>query len=163
MSIKILDIQLPREKEHLQKCIDAFNELCDKGLYPDVLDYSPFELYNATRGKISISTWKEFLLDPVITNWYSTERTLMLRQQVNKLIKEAGTSKSTASAQTLTTLLKQLNETESQNTGDTKFVYTFVPITQQERKNPIINVDENIPNSIRDAIQIIQRNPNKRN
>ena len=88
MGVAILDITLPREKAHLQKCVDLFNDLCEQGFYPDILDYTPFDFYQKTNGKVSISTWKEFLLDNIISNWYSTERTLMLRQQVNKLIKE---------------------------------------------------------------------------
>lgn len=156
MGLGILDVTFTNEKEHLNECVKKFNELCEQGMYPSILEWTPFELFMKSPG-VSTSKWKEFLLEPTIVNWYASERKLLLQSQVNKLIREAGTSRSTASAQALGTLLKQLNETETTDSS-TIFVYTFVPLTEQERKAPNVNVNNNIPDSIKNSVQIIKRN-----
>ena len=155
----ILNIKLPKEKEYLQPCVNAFNTLCERGLYPSIIKYSYFELYKAYPD-IDVSLWKEFQLDPNVNAWYTSERQLALKTQVSKLIDEAGSSKSTASAQTLNTLLKQVNEMEESTTNQQIIVYMSVPMTENERKAQNVQSLSKIPDAIGDAIQTIKRRTN---
>lgn len=150
----MMEIKFEKEKEYLNKCVDAFNTLCERDLYPSILEFTPFDLY-MHYPQISITLWKTFLLDPAISKWYAEERVLILRSQVNKLIREAGSSKSTASAQALSTLLKQLNE-QTETSSNTIIIYNFIPLTEEEMKGPIPNENKDVPSAIGDAIQIIE-------
>lgn len=150
----MLDIKFTKDKEYINKCVDAFNLLCEQGEYPEILEYTPFDLF-VKYPNVSITLWKKFLLEPAILDWYASERKLLLQSQVNKLIREAGSSKSTASAQALSTLLKQLNETEDRN-NNTYIIYNFIPVTEEELKDPLVNVTETIPSTIRDSIKVIE-------
>ena len=152
----MMEIKFEKEKEYLNKCVDAFNLLCERDLYPDILEFTPYDLYTH-HPQISITLWKTFHLDPTISKWYAEERVLILRSQVNKLIREAGSSKSTASAQALSTLLKQLNE-QTETSGSAIIIYNFIPLTEEEKKGPIPNENKDVPSAIGDAIQVIQDN-----
>lgn len=149
----------PTEK-HLNDCVKAFNELCECGQYPKILQYTHYQLAEMSSCP-DVNAWKQFLLHPKIKEWYQSERLINLNSQIQKLIDEAGSSHSTAAAQTLNTLLAQQKQMEEAQQNKTIIVYNFVPLTPEEEGNPNINVVQNIPDGIRRAIRRVDGNTDK--
>lgn len=148
LTIKFTD---PTE-QHLNKCVTAFNELCECGQYPKILQYTHYQLAENSSFP-DVNAWKQFLLHPKIKEWYQSERLINLNSQIQKLMDEAGTSHSTAAAQTLNTLLAQQKQMEESTQNKTIIVYNFVPLTEEEEGDPNINVLQDIPDGIRRAIR----------
>lgn len=153
-----LEIKFTEKDElELNDCVDKFNDMCDLGMYPQILEWSHYELSNKS-GLPKPTLWKRFLLNPKIKEWYATERQIQLNSTVQKLISTAGTSNSTATVQTLNTLLAQQRAMEEQGFQAPIIIYNFIPITEQERKSGRINEVRDIPSGIERAIRKVERN-----
>lgn len=148
---------IEKDELELNECVEKFNEMCDLGMYPQLLQYSHYDLSNKS-GLPKPTLWKRFLLNPKIKEWYATERQIQLNTTIQKLISEAGTSNSTAMVQTLNTLLAQQKSMEEQGFQAPIIIYNFIPITEQERKSGRINEVRNIPSGIERAIRKVERN-----
>lgn len=153
-----LEIKFTEKDElELNDCVNEFNDMCDLGMYPQILEWSHYELSNKS-GLPKPTLWKRFLLNPKIKEWYATERQIQLNSTVQKLISTAGTSNSTATVQTLNTLLAQQRAMEEQGFQAPIIIYNFIPITEQERKSGRINEVRDIPSGIERAIRKVERN-----
>lgn len=153
-----LDIVFTEKDEiDLNKCVEEFNSLCEMGLYPKLLEFTHYEL--STKSSLpNPNLWKRFLLNPKIKEWYTTEKQILLNSTVQQLIRSAGSSNSTATVQTLNTLLAQQRAMEEQGYQAPVIIYNFIPITEQERKSGRINEVNNIPSGIERAIRKVERN-----
>lgn len=153
-----LEIKFTEKDElELNDCVNEFNDMCDLGMYPQILEWSHYELSNKS-GLPKPTLWKRFLLNPKIKEWYATERQIQLNSTIQKLISTAGTSNSTATVQTLNTLLAQQRTMEEQGFQAPIIIYNFIPITEQERKSGRINEVKDIPSGIERAIRKVERN-----
>jgi len=160
-NIKAMDIQLSSNEQHLQHLVDEFNRLCiEEAHYPDILSWDHYELFLRSNGTTP-QEWKNFRLNPKVKQWYDEEQDLQLRSKLMKLLGEMGDAKSTGQAQTLSALLKQVSDRDKVDTS-TKYIYSFVPLTIDEEKNPNINILDSIPPEIADAIQTIGPRTNKK-
>lgn len=148
---------IEKDELELNSCVDEFNDMCDLGMYPQILEWSHYELSNKSRLP-KPTLWKKFLLNPKIKEWYATERQIQLNSTIQKLISTAGTSNSTATVQTLNTLLAQQRTMEEQGFQAPIIIYNFIPITEQERKSGRINEIRDIPSGIERAIRKVERN-----
>lgn len=149
-----LDITFIEDEAKLNECVRTFNTLCEQGLYPDLLEYTHYDLAKCSNlGNPNL--WKEFLLNPKIKEWYQTERQILLTSEVQKLIRTASKSGSTATVQTLNTLLGQLKTMEGASNNQKIIVYNFIPLTEEERRNPLIHEPNAIPPGIRRAVRIV--------
>lgn len=150
----ILDIEF--EDEILQECARVYNEIAETQ-YPDILEFTHMDLYIHSHKRISPSVWKKFLLHEKVLDWYDEERRIQINNKANKLIKQIGTSNSTAQAQGLTTLLNQINRQDDSKESNQFIIYNFIPLNQEEAKNPNVNTVQSVPNQIRNAIQSINK------
>lgn len=155
--IKLIDIQLNTNEQHLQHLIDEFNRLCTEGNYPSILSWDHYTLFVKSNGTTP-QEWKEFRLNPKIKQWYEDEQNLQLQSSLMKLLQEVGDGRSTGQAQTISAMLNQLNKLEKQE-STVKYIYSFVPLTKEEALNPDVRILQDIPTEIRDAIQVIQTRP----
>lgn len=153
-----LDIVFTEKDDlELNECVKEFNDMCEIGMYPMLLEYTHYDLANKSRLP-KPTLWKRFLLNPKIKEWYATEKQIQLNSTVQKLISTAGTSNSTATVQTLNTLLAQQRTMEEQGFQAPIIIYNFIPITEQERKSGRINEIRDIPSGIERAIRKVERN-----
>ena len=161
LDLRILPIDFTDDEKHLNKLVSEFNRLAQSINMETILEMSHYEL--AKISKIpSPSLWKEFLLNPKIKNWYQSERALFLNSQVQKLIKTAPESHSTGAVQALNSLLNQQKLLEEAQENKTIIIYNSIPLTTEERKNTLINVNKNIPSGIRRAITYINEPDNNK-
>jgi hypothetical protein len=154
--MEFLDIVFTEKEElEINEAVKEFNKLCECGEYPKLLRYTHYEL--AQHSDLpDTKIWKRFLLHPKIKEWYQNERQIQLNSRIQQLMDEAGTSKSTAAAQTLNTLLQQQKLMEESSQNKTIIVYNFIPLTEAEKGNPNINVLQTIPEGIKGAIRNIK-------
>ena len=150
-----LDITFIEDEKELNKCVEDFNDLCDQGQYPEILEWTHYEL--AKRSNTPDTTlWKKFLLNPKIKDWYQSEKQILLNAEVQKLIRTAAKSGSTATVQTLNSLLAQQKTMEEQTDNKKIIIYNFIPLTDEEKKDENIHENKNIPAGIRRAITIVK-------
>lgn len=154
----ILDIEF--EDEELQECVLVYNEIAET-LYPDILQLNHVELYLQSAKRISPTIWKKFLLNEKIQDWYAQERKIIMGNKVDKMINEIGKNHSTAQMQGLSTLLGQINRDEGNRESNEIIIYNFIPLTEEEAKNPNVKILQNVPNQIRNAIQTINKSIKK--
>jgi hypothetical protein len=149
-------LNLTKEEEKILKPqIDDFNRLCLEGNYPEILSWNHYDLHkNSILENSTPQLWKIFLVHPKIKQWYSEEQDLQLRITFSKILQDITDGKSTGQAQTISAILNQLNKTDKQESQNF-FIYQFVPLTEFEKENPNVKILENVPNEIRDAIQVI--------
>lgn len=157
-----LDITFIEDEKELNKCVEEFNDLCDQGQYPEILEWTHYEL--AKRSNLPDTTlWKKFLLNPKIKDWYQSEKQILLNAEVQKLIRTAAKSGSTATVQTLNSLLAQQKSMEEQTDNKKIIIYNFIPLTEEEKKDENIHENKTIPAGIRRAITIIKDETNNSN
>lgn len=149
-----LDITFVEDEKDLNKCVEDFNDLCDQGQYPEILEWTHYELAKRSNTP-NPNLWKKFLLNPKVKDWYQSEKQILLNAEVQKLIRTAAKSGSTATVQTLNSLLAQQKSMEEQNDNKKIIIYNFIPLTEEEKKDPLINENKTIPSGIRRAITII--------
>lgn len=158
--MEFLNIKFTEKDElELNEAVKAFNTMCECGEYPKLLRYTHYELAQYSELP-DPRIWKRFLLHPKIKEWYQSERQINLNSKIQQLMDEAGTSKSTAAAQTLNTLLQQQKLMEESSQNKTIIVYNFIPLTDEEKGNPNINVLQTIPEGIKSAIRHIKGDSN---
>lgn len=149
---RMLDINFV--DKDMQLCLEKFNELCTT-YYPDIKEWDHNELHAMCR-EIPPYKWRRFLLQEKVKEWYRDEQNIELRKKAAHLIKNAEKN-NTAQQATLNNILTQLNKQEN-NDNKTLIIYNcFTPLSKDEEENPNVNKIQDIPDSIKDAIQIIKK------
>lgn len=74
--------------------------------------------------------WKLFLMEPDVANYINTEINIIKNAELNKMLKDIGSSKSVGQAQLMVALSK-LNEGTAQKDGPI-FIYTYVPLSPDQ-------------------------------
>ncbi len=147
-----------RTEEKLLNAVLVFNQIY-KELPDTITELSYYELYQEAQERgheVSLIDWKNFYTDRRVQQWYDDELHLTIQSRLQKLSKQAGTDKSTATQQTLTALLKHVGD-NSQSMEDNKiFVVQFVPLTKTEEQIENVEVLKNIPEEIADALTIYE-------
>ena len=147
-----IDITLDDTEQHLKPIIEEFNELCAVH-YPVILRMTHYELAKLGDQKFSIATWRDFLTNPKISEWYTKERDIIVRSKILKMLDEIDKTKSTAIASSLSALLKQEQDNSKKGQSTTKYIYSFIPLTEMEKKAPNVRILETIPRHINNALE----------
>lgn len=115
-------------QEQYQKCESIFTKLGEEGLF-----MSQYELARNTDEK-DPQVWKQFLMDPKISDYISSEMTLIRTATMNKMVNNAAGSNSVGQSQLLNALSK-LDEKEQIKDGPT-FIYSYVPLNNEQKEAP---------------------------
>lgn len=102
---------------------EAFNELG-----ADALHMTHYSLAEAT--EFSAQQWKEFLLDPRVSDAFQDELELITRIKIRSVLENTDNMNNTAQAQLVNTLLSKSKKRETRE-GPT-FVYCYIPLNSQE-------------------------------
>lgn len=121
-------IALPNAPEHIQKMRDYYEQH-----EPDVFYKNHWELAKDTG--ISAPEWKQFLMLPAVAEYITQELNLLVENQRRAILKDLNKNqRSVGTAQILNALDKVISG------GDTRsgpaFIYTYVPLNEQERNAP---------------------------
>ena len=145
------------KEETLLNTVLVFNQLY-KEMPTTITDLSYYELYDKAKKEheIPLLDWKMFYTDRRVQAWYAQELELTINSRLQKLAKQAGTDKSTATQQTLTALLKHVGDSSGAPEDNKIFVVQFIPLTNVEEHIENVKIIDNIPKEIADAITIYE-------
>ena len=146
------------KEETLLNTVLVFNQLYKE--FPNTItEKTYYELYELTKEQhqISLIDWKNFYSDHRVQAWYSQELELTINARLQKLSKQAGTDKSTATQQTLTALLKHVDSGKETIDDNKIFVVQFIPLTNVEEHVKNVKTLQNIPEEISNGITVYER------
>ena len=150
-----ISLNLSEQEKKMKQTLIEYNNLCDEHM-PEILKWSHIELFNASADKtLTILDWKSFLMDSRVQAWINDEIYLIMRSKTVSLLDKLGDDRSTATVQALTALMKSTTE-EANKIDDGKiFIYSFMPLTNEERRLNNAQVLNSIPDEVRLALQHI--------
>ena len=134
-----------------------FNELSELH-YPDMLEWNHYDFWQKSNKYFNPIDWKTFRLDRRVNEWYEQELMLIAQQKAFKLFRKAGDNKSVGEAQALTQTMSFLKDGKPKRNKQTKIVYCFVNLSQNEEAAKNVKVIENIPIEIENALTRYNRN-----
>ena len=150
-----MSLTLSSKEDKLKKALIAYNQLCEHNM-PNILQWTYIDLYNACQDKsITRQDWRNFLTDSRVQNWINEETQIIMKTKQLKLLETLGTDRSTATAQALNILVKA-NENDSNKIDDGKiFIYSFMPLTNEEKRLNNVQILRAIPDEVKSALQYI--------
>lgn len=158
----MINIKLKPGEQILEELISAYNSMYTLQ-YPQILAMNHFELYQLSGRLHTVQDWKNFLMEPRLQNYFNDEQDLLVRNKISKLLSGIGDNNSTAQAQGLRDLMNQQKEKENSRNDETKFIYTFIPLSEQEEQNPNVNILQSIPDVIKEALYDIRQGTGNKN
>lgn len=132
---KFIDIKFKENETDLKDLQDLYN-----GIGKDALFMSHYELAERT-GESPIA-WKKFLMDVRVSAFIEEELDMLKKSKVALMLSTVDSNKNTGQAQLLNTLLNQ-TKTDERKEGPV-FIYTHVPLNQQEQGASNVNKNEDI-------------------
>lgn len=139
------------------KMLELYDNLCEKYM-PDILEWDHIYLFRETKKEnpnLTVSDWKSFLLDSRIRNWINEEVSILVRSKQVQMISKLGEDRSTATVQAFSALMRSTEE-DLNNIDDNKiFIYSFMPLSQEEKRLNYAQVLNSIPDEIRIGLQHI--------
>lgn len=147
----ILEVAFKPE-ERLMLGIQAEFNLLANDSYPDILEWSHYELWKKSGKKFNPQDWKAFRLDERVDTWYTQELLLVAKNRALKLLRNAGDNKSVGEAQALAQAMNYINRYETKASQQTKIIYMMVPLNEQEVHAPNVKLLQTIPDEIASAI-----------
>ena len=121
-------------KELFDKLKETFAKLGAEGL---ALNH--YELTEKT-GFGTPSIWKEFLMEPEIKQYVSTEAAIIRNADLNKITTDLKGSRSVGQAQLISALTKL--EGQNINPEGPVFIYSYVPLSEDQKAAPNIILEE---------------------
>lgn len=153
---KYMSLNLSNQEKTMKRMLNEYNKLCAQNM-PDILKWSHIDLHkNSSDRQLTINDWKQFLMDNRVQAWINEELYIMMRTKQMSLLEQLGNDRSTATVQALTALMKSTSD-ESNKIDDGKiFIFSFMPLTEEEERLNNAQTLKSIPNEIRDALQHIK-------
>jgi hypothetical protein len=156
-----ITITLGTDEKKMQQVLRVYNILC-KTYFPDILGFTHYRIYEIYKNRVNEikihnltpQDFKMFLQDTRVTAWIQTEYAAIVRTRYFDLLKQAGEDRSTATVQALTAFSKLVEDSDDQQTQqDTTYIYSFMPLSEEEGRLNNVYKLESIPTSVRNAIQ----------
>lgn len=157
---KYMSLALGQTEKMMHICVDEYNKMYD-AFKSEVLQWDHSDLANhCETDEISIQDWKNFLLDSRVQTWIEDEIYLMIRTKQVQLLDKVGEDRSTATVQALTALMKA-NEANANKIEDNKiYIYSFMPLSKEERRLNNVKILSSVPDEIRGALQHVSTDNN---
>ena len=103
------------------------------------LTLNHYELAEKT-GFATAATWKEFLMEPEIKQYISTETAIIRNAELNKITTELKGSRSVGQAQLISALTKLEDQTAS--VDGPVFIYSYVPLSEDQRAASNVRIED---------------------
>lgn len=100
-----------------------------KALGVDALSLNHYNLAESTPIH-DAQLWKEFLMEPEVSEWIRSELALIQESELNKMIHNISKSRSVGQAQLMNALAK-LSDHKASKDGPA-FIYTYVPLNPEQ-------------------------------
>lgn len=151
-----ISINLGSSETEMKKTLKEYNKLCSKYM-PEILKWTHLDLLqHSTDKSISLKNWRDFILDTRVKNWIKEELSIIIQSKQLELLNKVGDDRSTATVQALSAIMRIDNEDDANRIDDNKiFIYSFMPLTDQERRLNNAQVLDSIPIEVKRALQYI--------
>lgn len=118
-----------------------FEQLKDlyHALGAEALTLNHYELATKT-GFADPATWKEFLMEPEIKQYVSTETAIIRNAELNKITTELKGSRSVGQAQLISALTKLGDQAAS--VDGPVFIYSYVPLSEDQRAASNVRMEQ---------------------
>lgn len=148
-----ISLNISEQEKTMKTALIEYNNLCDEHM-PAILKWNHLDLHAHSKNKkLTIIDWKNFLMDSRVQSWINDEIFLIMRSKQVSLLDKLGDDRSTATVQALTALMKSTAD-EANKIDDGKiFIYSFMPLTNEEKRLNNAQVLSSIPDEIRLALQ----------
>ena len=103
------------------------------------LTLNHYELAEKT-GFANAATWKEFLMEPEIKQYISTETAIIRNAELNKITTELKGSRSVGQAQLISALTKL--EDQAASVEGPVFIYSYVPLSEDQRAASNVYIED---------------------
>lgn len=152
---EFISLTLGETEVMMKKALIEFNSLCKNNM-PDILQWNHIDLYKASKDKsLKIIDWKNFIMDTRFQTWLNEEIYILSQAKKVNLLNKVGDNNSTATVQGLSALLRA-TENETNKIDDGKiFIYSFMPLTDEEGRLNNAQKLSAIPDEIKAALQYI--------
>lgn len=127
------------KQEIKQKLLKEF-----KNKAPECFAYHHYDLAKFTSIK-DPDLWRDFLKEPDVKDWINEERNLMNSAELQKLLTDISNSNSIGQAQIINALQKLTEKTDKINENGPKFIYTYIPLNEQQKQADNVIVLNNDP------------------
>lgn len=105
----------------------------------EALTLNHYELATKT-GFADPATWKEFLMEPEIKQYVSTETAIIRNAELNKITTELKGSRSVGQAQLISALTKLGDQAAS--VDGPVYIYSYVPLSDDQRAAPNVRMEQ---------------------
>lgn len=154
-----INIQIGVTEVQMKLCLQEYNKLYQQ--HPDLLNWDIRQIaMRSTNKNITISDWRNFLLDSRVQKWMSDEQYLKMQAKRNSLLDKVGDNNSTATVQALTAIMKATDDDQDRLEDNHIYIYSFMPLTNEEERLNNAQVLDSIPDEVRAAMQRISINKN---
>lgn len=153
----MMSITFKPDEKLFEEIQAAFNDLTEIN-YPDMLEWNHYDFWTNSGKLFNPMDWKAFRIDRRVDAWYQQELLLIAQQKAFKLFRKAGDNKSVGEAQALTQTMSFLSNEKPKRKQQTKIVYCFINLNENEEAAPNVKVIENIPIEIENALTRYTRN-----
>lgn len=93
---------------------------------------------------IPANVWKTFLMDGRVSAYVSDEFDAIKNAELRKIVVDINSSRSVGQAQIINSLNKMLEGEDKQHTGPA-FIYSYIPLTEDQAQAPNVRVLQNDP------------------
>lgn len=144
------------------KMLTLYDKLCESNM-PDILEWDHVYLFRETKKEnphLTVSDWKNFLLDARIKNWINEEVSILIRSKQLQMISKLGEDRSTATVQAFSALMRSTEEDLNKIDDNKIFIYSFMPLSNEEKRLNYAQILNSIPNEIRVGLQHVSPDDN---
>ena len=135
----MMNVEFDEHEVIMQKMQEEWNNR------PDAFYLDHYKL--AEKSNFSALKWREFLCHPKVVDWLNQEMTLVQQSKLRLLIRDLDEdSRSVGLSQLINTLSSRLDKKEKVDTGPI-FIYTMVPLNEQEEHAPNVAIAEDYSSS----------------
>ena len=154
---KYINTHISSSETKFISMLQIYDNLCEKNM-PNILEWDHIMLYQHTKQSnpyLHVSDWKNFLLDARIKNWINEEVSILVRSKQVQMIGKLGEDRSTATVQAFSALMRSTEEDLNKIDDSKIFIYSFMPLSQEEKWLNYAQILNSIPDEIRVGLQHI--------
>ena len=154
----MIDLKLFDKEIEIELCeaVVAFNTRF-KADPAGTMDKTYYQLWKDNK-EVELHIWRQFYTDKRVQEFYEKEFELSLKAKRNVLLRQVGENHSTATVQGLMSILKRDEEALIEDDDGKIFIYSFIPLNQNEEHLENVKILKNIPKEISDALTVIDGN-----
>lgn len=131
----MMDIEFDKNELLFAEMQESWNKV-DDAFFKDHYELSKITGYDALE-------WRKFYSHPKVVDWMAQELMMLQNAKLRTLMRDLdGNTRSTGLPQLINTLATQTEKASKKNTDGPIFIYTYIPLNEQEKHSPNVQNKE---------------------